>query len=177
MQPPIEDTPQRFSEQNKMITLLIVNLLLAVVWEMFIPAWGAADYLIGFGVGALALTVYERQYGQRIFWLLSFILYVLWEVLVSNLKLAWLIMQPKPMLDPGIISVPLTVSSDLEIILLALVIDLAPGTICIDLQRDDSGQNTLYVHGLLVNDPEEFRRGIKETLERRLLLAVRGEAR
>ena len=173
----IEDAPQRFSEQNKLITLLIVNLLLAVMWEIYMPIWGAPDYIIGGVVGALALTVYERQYGQRIFWLISFILYVLWQILISNFKLAWLILQPKPSLDPGIVSVPLTVSSDLEIILLALVIDLAPGTVTLDLRRDDSGQNTLYVHSLLVNDPEEFRRDIKETLERRLLVAARGEAR
>jgi multicomponent Na+:H+ antiporter subunit E len=174
-QPYIEDAPQRFSEQNKMITLAIVNLLLAIMWEMFVPAFGAADYGIGFVIGALALTVYEHHYGQRIFWLISFIFYELWQILISNLRLAWLVLQPKPSLDPGIIRVPLTVSSDLEIILLALVIDLAPGTITLDLQRDDSGQNTLYVHSLLVNDPEAFRRDIKETLERRLLVAARGE--
>jgi multicomponent Na+:H+ antiporter subunit E len=175
-QPFLEDAPQRFSEQNKMSTLLVVNLLLAIMWELFLPVWGVADYVIGFVVGALALAVHEREYGQRIIAFITFILYVVWSMLVSNAKLAWLILQPHPRLNPGIVGVPLDVSSDLEIIILATVITLTPGTLSIDLRRDDSGHNTLYVHNLVVNDPDEFRRHIKGTFERRLLFVSRGEA-
>jgi multicomponent Na+:H+ antiporter subunit E len=176
-QPFLEDAPQRFSEQHKMMTLLVVNLLLALMWEMFLPVWGAADYVIGLVVGALALAVYERQYGRRILGLIHFVLYLFWAILVSNARLAWLILQPHPRLNPGIVGVPLDVSSELEIIILATVITLTPGTLSIDLQRDDSGQNILYVHNLVVDDPDEFRRTIKNTFERQLLFVSRGEAK
>jgi multicomponent Na+:H+ antiporter subunit E len=165
------------SQQNqRLLTLLFVNLGLAVLWEIFLPAWGATDYLIGFVVGALVLTVYERSYGWRIWWLVSFLGFIFWELVVSNVKLTAVILHPRPQLDPGIVAVPLTVTSNLEVLILATVITLTPGTLSLELQHDDRGQSILYVHCLVVADPEQVRQSIKSTFERRLLLATRGEA-
>jgi multicomponent Na+:H+ antiporter subunit E len=167
--------PSMTQQQNqRVIALLLVNISLAILWYIFLPVFGAPDYLVGFVVGASALTIYERAYGQRIWWLLSFIGFVLWEIVVSNAKLAWWILQPKLRVHSGIIAVPLSVDTDLEIIVLATVITLTPGTVSIDLSRDDNGQNILYVHGFAVEDPDRFRHEIKEMFERRLSLVTRG---
>ena len=98
------------------------------------------------------------------------------EIIWSTAKLAWLIVQPHPRLDPGIVALPLQARSDFEIIVLATVITLTPGTLSMDLARDEDGQSTLYVHSVVVDNPEAVRRSIQTTLERRLLLVTRGQA-
>jgi multicomponent Na+:H+ antiporter subunit E len=167
--------PSMLQQQNqRVIALLLVNISLAILWYIFLPVFGAPDYLVGFIAGAFTLTIYERAYGQRIWWLLSFFGFVLWEIVVSNAKLAWWILQPQLRVQSGIIAVPLSVDTDLEIIVLATVITLTPGTVSIDLSRNDNGQNILYVHGFAVEDPDRFRHEIKEMFERRLSLVTRG---
>ncbi|RIK38063.1 MAG: cation transporter [Chloroflexi bacterium] len=171
---PVHLPPMTQRENQRVIALLLVNISLAILWYIFLPVFGAPDYLVGFSVGALALTVYERAYGQRIWWLLSFIGFVLWEIVVSNAKLAWWILQPRPQFSPGIVAVPLSIDTDLEIIILATVITLTPGTVSIDLSQDDHGQNILYVHSFVVKDPDHFRHEVREMFERRLSLVTRG---
>jgi multicomponent Na+:H+ antiporter subunit E len=167
--------PSMLQQQNqRVIALLLVNISLAILWYIFLPVFGAPDYLVGFIAGAFTLTIYERAYGQRIWWLLSFFGFVPWEIVVSNAKLAWWILQPQLQVQSGIIAVPLSVDTDLEIIVLATVITLTPGTVSIDLSRNDNGQNILYVHGFAVEDPDRFRHEIKEMFERRLSLVTRG---
>ncbi len=162
------------AENTKLLALFFVNLGLTILWHLFLPAWGALDYLIGFVVGALVLSIYERPYGQRLYWLLSFLLFVGKEIVVSNVTLAGLILRPAPQLSPGIVAIPLAVTSDLEITILATIITLTPGTLSLDLGQDAQGQRVLYVHSLTVADPETLRRNIKDTFERKLLRVTRG---
>ena len=67
------------------------------------------------------------------------------ELLLSALQVAWLVVQPKPRLRPGIIAYPLTVTTDVQITLLANMITLTPGTLSVDVSRD---RKTLYIHAL-----------------------------
>ena len=71
---------------------------------------------------------------------------------------------------PGIVGVPLTARSDLEILLVANLISLTPGTLSIDLSED---RRILFVHVMFLDDPEHFRIGIKAGLERRVLEVTR----
>lgn len=161
-------------ENSKLLALLCVNLGLAAIWHLFLPAWGALDYVIGFGVGALALAVYERAYGWRLYWLVRFLLLVGKEIVVSNIALAWLILQPRPRLAPGIVAIPLDVTTDLEVTILATIITLTPGTLSLELGQNEAGQRVLYVHNLVVDDPDAMRQSIKTTFERKLLRVTKG---
>jgi len=157
-----------------MPTQLFINILLAILWHLFLPAWGAADYLIGFVMGAIALSLNNRDYGRRLWAFVTFTAFVGWEIVVSNVKLAQLILQRNPQLSPAIVAVPLAVRSPLEITILASIITLTPGTLSIDLGKSDNGENLLYVHTLTIDDVDQFRTAIKETFERRLLAITQG---
>lgn len=161
-------------EQNLYMLLFLVNLVAAFVWQQIFPIFGVADYLIGFGLGFLVIWLTNRAYGRRAYDLIYFIGYVLWAIVLSNLSLAKLVLQPRPQFDPGIIAVPLTVSTNLEIMILASVITLTPGTISVDLGQNAQYKRVLYVHNLTVDDPETFRQSIKDTFERLLLRVTRG---
>ncbi|MCW5877780.1 MAG: Na+/H+ antiporter subunit E [Anaerolineales bacterium] len=161
-------------ENLQIIALLLVNACLAVFWYIFLPIYGVEDLAIGFAVGALALSIYERGYGRRIGYLISFLLFMAWEIVLSNAKLAWWILHPELEFKPGIVAVPLTLDSNFEIIVLVTMITLTPGTVSIDLRQDAEGGHVVYIHGFFVEDPDEFRHEIRETFERRLALVTRG---
>lgn len=161
-------------QQNLYMLLFLVNLVVAFIWQQIFPIFGVADYLIGFGLGFLVIWLTNRAYGRRAYDLIYFIGYVLWAIVLSNLSLAKLVLQPRLQLDPGIIAVPLTVSTNLEIMILASVITLTPGTISVDLGQNAQRERVLYVHNLTVGDAEAFRQSVKETFERLLLRVTRG---
>lgn len=160
--------------QNINLILFLVNVILAFGWQLFVPLFGSFDYLLGFVLGLIAITIMNRQYGRQAYRLAFFVGYVLWQIVLSNISLAKIVLQPKPALDPGIIAIPLTASTEMEITILASVITLTPGTLSVDLGIDDEGQRVLYVHNLTVDNPAEFRRNIKEGFEHLLLQVTRG---
>lgn len=156
-------------------TLFIVNLVIAGIWTLFFPTYGTWDYVVGLAVGLVLLSLLEPAYGRRAGYLASFMLYTVRGIIISNLSLAWLILQPAPRLDPGMIAVPLTVTSNLEITILATVITLTPGTLSVDLGRNTAGERVLYVHNLVTGNPDQFRHEVKMGFERRLLQVTRGK--
>jgi multicomponent Na+:H+ antiporter subunit E len=160
--------------QNLYLLLFLVNLLIAFLWAGLVPLFGFVDYLIGFSIGFAAIALYKRPYMRRTYDLLYFLGYVLWQIVLSNLILAKVILQPRPTINPGIVAIPLTASSPLEIMTLASVITLTPGTISVDLGRNERGEQLLYVHILATGDPTSFQTEVKETFERLLLRVTRG---
>lgn len=170
-QPPIPNTGKVNSGfASRYFILLLINLLIALIWPTLLPIFGAIDYFVGFVAGLLFLTLVESSYSRQTVRVFAFVVYALWQILVSSVSVAWTVLLPasrmQPRVESGVVAVPLTVTSDMEIAVLATVINLTPGTLSLDLSPDRS---VLYVHGLDVNDPEEFRREIKDGFERRIL--------
>lgn len=159
---------------ERLQTLFLVNVLAAVAvpW-LFRGLGGPWDHVIAFSVAYLILGLIDRSYLRAVFWGVVFLLYLLWEILLSNISLAWLVIQPKPDLDPGIVAVPLTIDTGLEITMLASAITLTPGTLSVDLGKDSEGRSVLFVHNLKVRDPEAYRASVHNGFER-LILRISG---
>jgi multicomponent Na+:H+ antiporter subunit E len=92
------------------------------------------------------------------------------ELVLSNLRVLWDVVTPGHISRPGIVGVPLSAESELEILLVANLISLTPGTLSVDLSDD---RRTLYVHVMFLDDPDRFRQSIKEGLEQRILEVTR----
>ena len=71
------------------------------------------------------------------------------EMILGALRVAWLALQPRIRLRSAFVSYPLTVTSDVQITLLANLITLTPGTLSVDVSDD---RRTLLVHALDVAD-------------------------
>ena len=162
-----------------MAKLVLINLLLMLLWPALNQEFTPPAFVFGFLGGLVLLTLVERSYGRRIMHTIGFIFYVFWEIGVSNIKLAALVLQPAgrltEKLDSCIVGIPLTVSTDVEITLLASVITLTPGTISVDMIPDADGRKILYVHDLQTGDVEQFRKSIQDGFERRILQITRGD--
>jgi multicomponent Na+:H+ antiporter subunit E len=97
---------------------------------------------------------------------LALILLFLRELVLSALKVAWLVVQPRLRIRPAIVAYPLTVTTDVQIALLANMITLTPGTLSVDVSED---RRTLYIHVIDLASREALIGDIAAGFETRIL--------
>jgi len=157
------------------MNLLFINIFIALGFMGVQGHFNLSGFAIGFALGYLALWITQPLYGrsryfQRVPKTAHLAAYFFWELLLSNLRVLWDVVTPGHISRPGIVGVPLDATSEMEILLVANMISLTPGTLSIDLSED---RRTLFVHVMFLDDPEQFRREIKEGLEQRVLEVTR----
>lgn len=157
------------------MSLFALNLLLAVTWALATGSLSELNLAIGFVVGMIVLhfaggAVGDARYVARLFRVVNLVLYFLYELALSSLRVALDVLRPTLRMKPAVIAVPLEVRSDAEITLLANLISLTPGTLSIDVARDKS---VLYVHAMYGGEPDALAAEIKRTFERRILEVFR----
>ena len=89
-----------------------------------------------------------------------------WELLLANFRVAADVLRGHR-IEPAVVAVPLDITSDGEILLLSMLINITPGSVTIDLAKD---RRTLYVHVMHMKSADETRREIKDGFERRVKL-------
>ncbi len=152
------------------MTLVLLNLMLALVWTALTGEFTALNLVEGFVIGFAVLWVIRRALGpsdyfRKVPQLIGFALYFIWELVVASLRVAVETLTPKHGMRPGVVAVPLDVERDYQITLLANLITLTPGTLALDVSAD---QRVLYVHTMYLKDEESFRQEIKNGFERRV---------
>ena len=158
-----------------MSRLFLVNLLLAVGFSVIMDQLNLGGLIAGFLIGYAALWITRPLFGPtgyflRVVRLLRLALTFVWELMVSNFRVLWDVVTPTHFSRPAVIGVPLDARSDFEIMVVANMISLTPGTLSLDVSEDRS---TLYVHVMFVDDLEAARAQIKERIEKRVLEAFR----
>lgn len=153
------------------MNFFLVNVFLMLAWAALNGELTPSNLLAGFVIGYLMLALTQRALGSRgyatkVFVVIKFALFFGWELIKSNVRVAYEVITPGNHMKPGIVGVPLTVTHDYQIILLANMITLTPGTLSIDVSND---KRTLYIHSMYVEDVEEFRASIKNGFEKRIL--------
>jgi multicomponent Na+:H+ antiporter subunit E len=153
------------------------NLLIAFAWAVATGHFTLANLAFGFAIGFFILMLTQRAFGHSAYFAkvplaARFAGFYVWQLILSNLRVAYDVITPTHYMRPGVIAVPLDAETDAEITLLANLITLTPGTLSLDLSAD---RKTLYVHSMYIDggDVEEARRQIKQGLERRVLQVMR----
>ena len=156
---------------------LLWNLFLALVWIGMTGEFTGINFLVGFALGLLILFFARRVIGTpnylaKIAQVLELIVFVIWELILANLRVAYDVITPGYGMRPGVVGVPLDARTDAEITLLANLITLTPGTLSLDVSSD---RRVLYIHVMYIDDDdlEEVRRKIKSGFERRVLEVLR----
>jgi multicomponent K+:H+ antiporter subunit E len=97
---------------------------------------------------------------------LRLLLVVLWDVVLSNITVARLVLGPLSRMQPAWVTVPLALSHPTAIYLLASIITTTPGTVsCV---VDEQGKRIL-VHALDCSDPVQMASDIKVRYEQALM--------
>jgi multicomponent Na+:H+ antiporter subunit E len=101
--------------------------------------------------------------------IVAFTLYMTFDFVQSNLQVLVEVLRLRPRATPAVVEVRVASRTELELVSLANLVTLTPGTLTLEAFRDPP---TLFVHGMFVHDPEEFRQQIL-TLEQHMLTALR----
>lgn len=152
--------------------LFLINLCLAFLAAALVgsvkPAVLAAGFLAGYLALWLLRPIFVRR--SRYFKVLPkatlYTLYVLWELVVSSVRVAIVVLSPCPKMSPGIAAVPLRLKDDRAIFILANSITLTPGTISLLVSED---KKTLFVHGMFIGNASDFKKSIHESFEKKIM--------
>ena len=157
------------------MNVLTLNMVLAVGWAALVGSFTLQSLLVGFGIGYLALWVArplfgETVYFERVWRVMRLGVLFVYELIVSSVRVVWDVVTPTHRSRPGIVAMPLAARGEAEILLVAGLISLTPGTLSLDVSPD---RKTLYLHAMFVDDPDALRRELKQGMERRVMEALR----
>ncbi|MCW3842263.1 Na+/H+ antiporter subunit E [Micromonospora yasonensis] len=149
---------------------------LVAVWILLWGGLSWANLLGGLVVGTAVLLFFPLPpvtFGGRLRpgALLTLAVTFVGELVSASVHVAAVAVRPGCRPRGAIIAVPLRVRTDLNLALTAEVISLVPGTLIVEVDRD---QGVLYVHVLDVRGPEDLTSSRKRILavERRIVRAV-----
>ena len=153
--------------------MLLGNILLALAWSALQGELSLANLVTGQIVGYLVLlglvkggVLGDSRYVGKVYLALGLAGFFMWELVRANLRLALDVATPHYQMTPGILAVPLDATRDYEILLLAMLINLTPGSVALDVSED---RKLLYVHVMYIDSPQAARKAIKNGFERRVL--------
>jgi multicomponent K+:H+ antiporter subunit E len=148
-----------------------LTVLLTLVWVLLQNNVSAGMVVFGLILGIIIPHVTaawwpDRPTKIRAGKMFSYILLVVWDIIVANIQVAWIILtKSNAQMQPNWVVVPLDLTQPEAITVLAGTITLTPGTVSADLS--DEG-HSLLVHALDAPDPDAVRDDIKQRYERRL---------
>ncbi|MBK5926346.1 Na+/H+ antiporter subunit E [Rhodobaculum claviforme] len=152
----------------------VYNFLLAFCWAAMTGDFSLGGLVTGLVFGFFALWIVQplvgmdRFYFLRVWRISRLTAYFFWELFLSSVKVAADVLRPVPRNTPRIITMPLDVKTDMEILTLTNLISLTPGTLSVDVSEDRS---ELIVHAMFADDPEAEIANLKSGMERMVLEA------
>jgi len=149
----------------------LLTIILAVVWTFLQNDVTAGMVVFGLILGIIIPVMTsawwpDRPHGFRVLRMMAYCLLVIWDILVANVEVAWIILtRSNASLRPAWVVIPLDLKQPEAITILAGTITLTPGTVSADLSDEGT---YLLVHALDTDDPDAVRDDIKQRYERRL---------
>lgn len=151
---------------------ILVHIFLALSWLLLSPgSLTSSNFLLGIAVGFLIISLFgfiKRDFSYPIKWIIfiRFSLFVFWDILVSNIRVAREVLTPKALCRPGIIAIPILFRNPVEITVLASIISITPGTLTLDVSSD---RRHLYMHTMFIDDIDKIKKEIIKQYETRLI--------
>jgi multicomponent Na+:H+ antiporter subunit E len=135
-------------------------LWLVLVWILLWGTWSWANLISGTVVAVVVTSLLPlppvvggvQVHGVRLLRLLG---YFAVDLVVSAAQVAWLTVRPRGISRSAILKIPLRTDSDLLLTIVAETVTLVPGSIVIDLDREEK---TLILHVLNVDDESDVER-------------------
>ncbi len=150
---------------------MLLNFFLAFLWMFLKTSFTPASFLVGYFWGLVILFVFrsyfpDRFYLHRVSAVFKLFFLFIKELILSNLNVLKHVLKPKLDIKPGIFALPTELEKDWEIMLLANLITLTPGTLTVDVSDNNK---ILYIHAVNIDDVEESVDSIKNTFEKAIM--------
>lgn len=88
---------------------------------------------------------------SRFIAMISFLFFYVYEVVKSNLRVAYDVLTPTHQMKPGIITVNVDGMTDRQLLFMANLITMTPGTLGLNFSED---QKKLYIHAMYIDGDE-----------------------
>lgn len=156
---------------NKLFPHPFLTLALWIIWLLLNNTIDAGHIVLGFIIATLIPFITSGFWPEKVrikapLVLIKFLLIVLWDIIVSNLVVAKLILGRNNQLKPAFFYIDLDIQTALGIGVLANTISLTPGTVSCDWSSE---HNRLLVHALNVDNIDETIKLIKQRYEAPLI--------
>lgn len=132
---------------------IVIFLGAFLVWSLlnWVPDWQHLivgifiAWFVAFMTGGLFIMQPRILKRPLRYWyfLIYYLPKFLWECFKSNVDVAYRVLHPKLPINPGIVKVKTSLKTDIALTFLANSITLAPGTMSVDIDKDNG---ILYVH-------------------------------
>lgn len=148
--------------------VVALTVWFVVLWLMLWADVNIANILSGTAL-AVAIALMTRRASPAVedstvriapVALVHFVCHVLWQLVKSNVALAWEIVTPTNTIETGTVDVPLRSSSPIVTMAVSNVVTLTPGTVTLDARSDPPALTIAVLH---LHDPDEVRRGVQRT--------------
>ena len=143
------------------VILFLLWIILSGIFDTFHLVLGALmSLLVAHFSWDLLFQNARMPFHHRIKEIARFMKYVFWllyQIVLANLHVARLVLDPKMPIDPRIIRVPTTLKKDISLVAYANSITLTPGTITIGVEHDH-----LLVHAIDGKVEDELATGAME---------------
>ena len=160
-----------------MFGFLVLSIILSLLWCALQNSVTPQNLVVGFILGAIltlalretvrwSLKVQDVFNIKKAYNLVNYLLHLGLEIVVANVNVTRIVLNPKSKIRPGIVEVPLDVEGDLPVTAFANSITLTPGTITVVVSKD---QDALYVHTLDIEKPQQTKDEMKDSLEKYIL--------
>ena len=100
---------------------------------------------------------------RKIFYILEFFVYYLFQLVRSNIQLAYIILSPKMNIKSGFIDVPLSLNSDLGLLLFSNLVSMTPGSLVTNISEN---RETATVHVLFSTTDAEIQSEVQRMQEK-----------
>ncbi|WP_349742979.1 Na+/H+ antiporter subunit E [Roseateles cavernae] len=156
---------------KKWLSHPLLSLLLAAVWLLLQQSLALPQLIVAALLGLLLPRLLQGFLGPALRLrkpglALRLVFIVLWDILVSNLVVARLVLSPGARPQPAWVPVPLALRQPGAISLMASIITMTPGTVSCVV---DEEAHEILVHALDCDDPLALAAQIKARYERPLL--------
>jgi multicomponent Na+:H+ antiporter subunit E len=150
---------------------ILLNVIIAFLWMFFQRGWDMLSFAKGYLIGIIILFLLRRFFPTRFYLarliaIISLLLLFLVELVKANYGVLKEVIRPTLKIQPGIFALPVEVKKDWEIMLLANLITLTPGTLVVDISDDN---DVLYVHSMHIDDVDDLINDIKNSFEKAIM--------
>ncbi|MCO7232496.1 MULTISPECIES: Na+/H+ antiporter subunit E [unclassified Cobetia] len=156
--------------RSRLLPTPMLSVLLLIVWLMLQNSVAPGQILLG-AVLAIAIPILTYRFWepqpdlQKPWRLISYFLRVIMDIIIANLQVSYLILNPRAKFRPAFVRYPLELEEKFPITVLSSTITLTPGTVSAYLTLD--GRH-LIIHALDVEDEQELIDEIRQRYERPL---------
>jgi multicomponent Na+:H+ antiporter subunit E len=145
-------------QRPRIIRTIVIATILTAIWYVLSGMFDVLHFGTGVVTAVIIAATYRSLPDVTRFHLPRFVAYAPWlilQIIISNLRVAKVVLNPRMPIRPTFISQPPGVVGDRALTLLGASVTLTPGTLTVDV-----GPNEIFVHALDAQSAADMREGL-----------------